>query len=516
MNCVRDPETMIILCHVFLKVRNRWRSHWRRDSPQPPWSTYSADSLLLRRLLLQPAEWPCPGCLLQAARQEEREDQASRWQPQSSCWTSTTSVPAGERTQLGWRNVPEALPGIGQVGNPRILWGTVPIALKWLGESGLEQSLPQVSIPTFFTAALTLWLRLGQIALALPQSRALGQRVPLPSVPAGLGTARLLPVPPVRWKGERDSRRHPGLAGSAGPAAAAGPGPGSVRARLCPRGVPGAAGSAGMRDRPAPGAERSPPPWAPPNMFLAGEARGDAVRRGALFQQLLRRESQWHGAAPQPAALPGSLEEKQPGRHAARQGKGLRGAGGGGRGVPDVPIPADGGVVAGAGGAALRGAAPAPPGGRQDAQAAAGADPELRRAARGAAGAAVRAAGGGHAQRLPPHPAARAAGPPAQRQLPRRGAAARGQESAAPRQPAQRIALGIQVTPGAGGREVRPPQGARRAEGSRGGVSMRDRQRRLRRAVPGAAREARGGRGTGQQPGKVLKHSLSRRYKVIM
>ncbi|KAM4904574.1 interleukin-17D [Sylvia borin] len=78
-------------------------------------------------------------------------------------------------------------------------------------------------------------------------------------------------------------------------------------------------------------------------MFLAGEARGDAVRRGALFQQLLRRESQWHGAAPQPAALPGSLEEKQPGRHAARQGKGLRAGGCGARAVaarcPGVPIP---------------------------------------------------------------------------------------------------------------------------------------------------------------------------------
>lgn len=59
------------------------------------------------------------------------------------------------------------------------------------------------------------------------------------------------------------------------------------------------------------------------------------MRRGALFQQLLRRESQWHGAAPQPAALAGSLEEKQPGRHAARQGKDLR-AGAAGRGAGAV------------------------------------------------------------------------------------------------------------------------------------------------------------------------------------
>lgn len=57
-------------------------------------------------------------------------------------------------------------------------------------------------------------------------------------------------------------------------------------------------------------------------MFLACEARGDAVRSGALFQQLLRRENQWHGSAPQPAALLGFL--RQPDRHAARQSKGLR------------------------------------------------------------------------------------------------------------------------------------------------------------------------------------------------
>lgn len=152
-------------------------------------------------------------------------------------------------------------------------------------------------------------------------------------------------------------------------------------------------------------------------MFLACEAKGEAVRSGALFQQLLRRQSQWHGAAPQPAALLGLLQQSD--RHAARQGAG------------------------GAGGAAVRDAAPAPRGGRQGAQAA-GADPDLRRAARGAAGAAVRAAGGGHAQRLPPHPAAGAAGPPAQHQLPRRGPAGRRQEVPAPRQPAQRLAVGLQ------------------------------------------------------------------------
>lgn len=114
------------------------------------------------------------------------------------------------------------------------------------------------------------------------------------------------------------------------------------------------------------------------------------------------------------------------------------------------PSPADGVVVAGAGGAggaAVRGAAAAPPGGRQGSQAT-GADPDLRRTARGVAGAALRAAGGGHAQRLPPHPAARAAGPTAQRQLPGRGAAGRRQEVPAPRQPAQRLAVGLQVTAG--------------------------------------------------------------------
>lgn len=194
-------------------------------------------------------------------------------------------------------------------------------------------------------------------------------------------------------------------------------------------------------------------------------------------------------------------------------GRGLRGAGG--LGVPGVPIPSDGRVVAGAGGAggaagaALRGAAPAPPGGRQGAQAAAGADPELRRAARGAAGAAVRAAGGGHAQRLPPHPAARAAGPPAQRQLPRRDTAAPGQEGPAPRQPAQRIALGIQVTPGERGNGgAAASEGAWRAEGSRDGVPVRHRQRRAPPGLPRPAREARGGRGTAQQSaGKALKRA---------
>lgn len=128
------------------------------------------------------------------------------------------------------------------------------------------------------------------------------------------------------------------------------------------------------------------------------------------------------------------------------------------------PSPADGSVVAGAdgaGGAAVRGAAPAPPGGRQGAQAA-GADPNLRRAARGTAGAAVRAAGGRHAQRLPPHPAARAAGPAAQRQLPGRGSAGRRQEVPAPRQPAERLAVGLQVTPGRGG------NGAKRCRGPGG------------------------------------------------
>lgn len=88
-------------------------------------------------------------------------------------------------------------------------------------------------------------------------------------------------------------------------------------------------------------------------MFLACEARGDAVRSGALFQQLLRRESQWHGAAPRPAALLGFLQ--QPDRHAARQGKGLRaGAGRPGAGVVCVcvggsaptPAPGRGGVPA--------------------------------------------------------------------------------------------------------------------------------------------------------------------------
>lgn len=97
----------------------------------------------------------------------------------------------------------------------------------------------------------------------------------------------------------------------------------------------------------------------------------------------------------------------------------------------------------GADGAAVRGAAPAPLGRRQSAQTP-GPAPELRRAARGAAGAAVRAAGGRHARRLPPHPAARAARPPPQRQLPRGGPAGRRQEVPAARQPAQRLALGLQ------------------------------------------------------------------------
>lgn len=321
----------------------------------------------------------------------------------------------------------------------------------------------------------------------------------MPRLAAGLGTARLLPVPPVGWEGERGSRRHARDCGEPGPVVAAeGPRCGTAatgagtRIRPCPRDIPGQRWDAGpsRARRRALAAAVSAAEHVPGRrgQGRCSEARGTFPTAPPPGEPVARR-----GAAARRS--PGSQEEKQPGRHAARQGKGLRAAGGGGRArCPRCPHPADGGVVAGAGGAggaagaALRRAAPAPPGGRQGAQAAAGADTELRRAARGAAGAAVRAAGGGHAQRLPPHPAARAAGPPAQRQLPRRGAAARRQEGPAPRQPAQRIALGIQVTPGAGG-------GGAAASGAAAAQE-----------VPGTAREARGGRGSGQQPaGKGLK-----------
>lgn len=318
----------------------------------------------------------------------------------------------------------------------------------------------------------------------------------MPRVPAGLGTAWLLPVPPVRWEGERGSRRHPRdcgerRAGGGGRAPVRAPRGAGTRIRPCPRDIPGQRWDAG----PARGRRRALAAAVSAAEHVPGrrgqgrcsEARGTFPTAPPPGEPVARR-----GAAARRS--PGSLEEKQPGRHAARQGKGLRAAGGGGRArCPRCPHPADGGVVAGAGGAggaagaALRRAAPAPPGGRQGAQAAAGADPELRRAARGAAGAAVRAAGGGHAQRLPPHPAARAAGPPAQRQLPRRGTAARRQEGPAPRQPAQRIALGIQVTPGAGGRGVRPPRGL-------------EEPRRCPRAPPALPRRARGGSGGEGRP----------------
>lgn len=90
----------------------------------------------------------------------------------------------------------------------------------------------------------------------------------MPSVPAGLGAARLLPVLQVRWEGARGSRRHPRAFGerrargsgvaAAGPRGGTAAGGAGALIRPCPRGVPGAAGSAGCGTGPlrAPSARR--------------------------------------------------------------------------------------------------------------------------------------------------------------------------------------------------------------------------------------------------------------------
>lgn len=86
-------------------------------------------------------------------------------QPQPSCRTSTTPVSAGETTQQVLQ--PEVLPGAGHV--PKPLQGTVPIAPKWLKESGLQPSPPQLQShsqswavfscksPRFFSVSLNTW-----------------------------------------------------------------------------------------------------------------------------------------------------------------------------------------------------------------------------------------------------------------------------------------------------------------------------------------------------------------------
>ncbi|XP_070435555.1 uncharacterized protein [Equus przewalskii] len=187
---------------------------------------------------------------------------------------------------------------------------------------------------------------------------------------------------------------------------------------------------AGTRTR----ARRTRPPRAP-RPGAAAVAAGRRARAGA---------GQGPGA-PAGGARAGRARGGPPARRPS-SGR-LRAAAAGGRRGADADAACLAGLDARGRRAAGAGAG-AGPGRRRPARERAAAG--LRGPARGAPGAAVRAAGGRRAGRLPPRAAAGAARAGAQRELPGRGQARRPPLPAA-RQPAQRVAVGLQdlLRPGA-------------------------------------------------------------------
>lgn len=180
------PETRNILHHVFLKVQKngeaiRGETHLNLLQVAN-FSSSAAASLAVSRETLP---WvSAPGCL---GRRDGRMRPHGR-QSQSSCWTSTTFTCWRSHTAGIEKHVRDATwsrasrksqsPTRDSANCPKVtgrVWArAVPS--------------PAVNPPHFFTSALTFRLRLGQIPLALPQPRALAQRVPLDAeCPGGAG-----------------------------------------------------------------------------------------------------------------------------------------------------------------------------------------------------------------------------------------------------------------------------------------------------------------------------------------